>query len=491
MSMHAAEAAPRARLRFGDFELDLRSLELFEGTHQIALQPRPAEVLAVLALARGEVVTHEQLRSRVWGEHAQIDVDQSIKTCIKQIRAVLGDDARHPAYIETLPRRGYRFIAPVEPLDDEEEGAAAAVPAEQERGRPRFGRVTFALALVVVVAAILLLRPDPPAGGAGEPVADSPAWGPWLMARQLLAGGGPEALTRAIRLLQEAERLDAEFAPAAASLAVAYTRVNTLSPGERFPAALAAAERALALAPDNAEAHLARGTARFLYEWKWHQARADLDTALAHDPELVAAHSVLAAWFTAAGEESRAVQEIAAMLAADPSSASLRADAGWYYYFLRRHEQAWRECSLAARLGAGSDAQVCMLLAAVAGSSMDRALVAGRTLLAALGAAPAELAAFDAASPPEALRFLYGFWLATLARRGGGWDKGVSDALVPLLLLERTPAALRALEQAIEERSSCLLPFLGVAPLFDSLRADPRFAELLGRVAPLSSRAPR
>lgn len=111
-SLHGTPGA--YRFCFAEYEFDSRSLELCRMGESVTLQPRPARVLAVLMQAGGELVTPEELRRQVWGEHLSIDFGQSLKTCIKQIRSALGDDARAPRFVETLPRRGYRFIAPVQ-----------------------------------------------------------------------------------------------------------------------------------------------------------------------------------------------------------------------------------------------------------------------------------------------------------------------------------------------------------------------------------------
>jgi DNA-binding winged helix-turn-helix (wHTH) protein/TolB-like protein/tetratricopeptide (TPR) repeat protein len=100
------------RLLFDEFEFHPGSGELFRGGAPVSLQPQPAKVLEALAGRTGEVVTREEIRQLVWGE-AFVDFDASLNFCIKQIRRALGDSATIPRYIETIPRRGYRFLRPV------------------------------------------------------------------------------------------------------------------------------------------------------------------------------------------------------------------------------------------------------------------------------------------------------------------------------------------------------------------------------------------
>jgi TolB-like protein len=99
--------------RFGAFELDLRSGELRKKGVRIRLQEQPFEVLTVLLQRPGEVVTREELRSAIWPADTFVDFDNSLNTAINKLREALGDSADSPRFIETLPRRGYRFIAPV------------------------------------------------------------------------------------------------------------------------------------------------------------------------------------------------------------------------------------------------------------------------------------------------------------------------------------------------------------------------------------------
>jgi DNA-binding winged helix-turn-helix (wHTH) protein/TolB-like protein/Tfp pilus assembly protein PilF len=101
-------------LRFGVFELNLVSEELRKFGTPIKLAPQPFKVLALLASQSGQVVTREQIQLQVWGEDTYVDFEQGMNHCIKQIRNALSDTADTPRYIETLPRRGYRFIVPVE-----------------------------------------------------------------------------------------------------------------------------------------------------------------------------------------------------------------------------------------------------------------------------------------------------------------------------------------------------------------------------------------
>ena len=100
-------------VRFGLFEADLKTGELRRGGAKVPLQGQPFQVCAILLSRSGELVTREELRKQVWPEDTFVDFDHALNTAITKIRLALGDEADNPRFVETLPRRGYRFIAPV------------------------------------------------------------------------------------------------------------------------------------------------------------------------------------------------------------------------------------------------------------------------------------------------------------------------------------------------------------------------------------------
>src|SRR5438876_342648 len=108
--MHLGTQNPSV-IRFENYELDLAAEELRKQGSSLKLQPQPFKILAYLASHSGELITRQELRDHVWPGDTFVDFDLAINQAIKQIRAVLNDDAERPRVIATLPRRGYRFIA--------------------------------------------------------------------------------------------------------------------------------------------------------------------------------------------------------------------------------------------------------------------------------------------------------------------------------------------------------------------------------------------
>jgi eukaryotic-like serine/threonine-protein kinase len=109
----ALPAQPSRLIRFGAFELDAVNGELRKAGVSLKMHPQPLRVLLLLAEHAGQAVTREEIQHCLWRDNTFVDFERGINFCINQIRTALGDDAEKPRYVETLPRRGYRFIATV------------------------------------------------------------------------------------------------------------------------------------------------------------------------------------------------------------------------------------------------------------------------------------------------------------------------------------------------------------------------------------------
>jgi TolB-like protein/DNA-binding winged helix-turn-helix (wHTH) protein/Tfp pilus assembly protein PilF len=142
---------------FGPFELDLHSGELFKHGSRIKLQGQPIQILRILLEQPGKLVTREEISQKLWPSDTFVDFEHSLNTAVKKLRTALGDEAETPRYIETLPRRGYRFVGeikesiPVEP----EPALPASVPpstAPVKVSLPRWNRLAVLLGSIAVVA---------------------------------------------------------------------------------------------------------------------------------------------------------------------------------------------------------------------------------------------------------------------------------------------------------------------------------------------------
>lgn len=119
----ATRASMRPLIRFGTFQLDTQAGQLLKNGRVVRLKPQPLRLLQLLLSRPGDLVTRDEIREVLWGMETFVDFEQGMNTAVRQIREALGDDAETPIFVETVPKRGYRFIAPVD------SGAPAPAPA--------------------------------------------------------------------------------------------------------------------------------------------------------------------------------------------------------------------------------------------------------------------------------------------------------------------------------------------------------------------------
>ena len=171
---------PSPIVRFGVFEFDVETGDLWNEGHLIRLQEQPRQVLQLLLSHAGELVTREALRAELWPDETFVDFDAGVNVAVNKIRHALRDSASSPRFIETLPRRGYRFIAPVAPVPSHadvpgqvpDDGSAAVVSSEDQnpwfrtaigrRGTRWFALLLGSVAVVVagISAGVFLSRAD-------------------------------------------------------------------------------------------------------------------------------------------------------------------------------------------------------------------------------------------------------------------------------------------------------------------------------------------
>jgi len=130
-------AFPARYIRFGAFQIDLRREEVFQNGQRLKIQVKVYQTLLMFVARAGEVVTREEVRQRLWSGQFQEDVDTNINTAMSKLRQALDDSPEDPSYIETIPRRGYRFLAAVE-FSDSPAGSAEAPANDAGRIKTEF-----------------------------------------------------------------------------------------------------------------------------------------------------------------------------------------------------------------------------------------------------------------------------------------------------------------------------------------------------------------
>jgi len=138
-------------LRFGTFELDLRSGELRKNGSRVSVQDQPLQILSLLLERPGELVTREELRQRLWPADTFVDFEHGLNAAVKRLRDALGDSAEIPRFVETAPRRGYRFVARVDGV------APSATAKRRAMVHPR-GWIALAIPAALIAVALAIPR---------------------------------------------------------------------------------------------------------------------------------------------------------------------------------------------------------------------------------------------------------------------------------------------------------------------------------------------
>ena len=304
---------PQPRFRhFAGFRLDTVSRELTaaDGT-VVALAAKAFDVLVYLIEHRDRVVDKDELLATVWS--GRVVEENTLTQAISALRRGLGTGAGDHRYVLTVPGRGYRFIAELEPSAT----TTAKAPTPAARTRARRGAIVLAVVCLLAVMFAVIPRDRRPSGAdAGQPVAGTPAGEAasrvahspcdgadpqahraYLRGRLLLDRPAPDTLDTAMAAFTDAIARDPTCARAWAGVAAVQRLRAELAdqdPRRAFALSIAAVDRALAIDPDSAEAHVGRAYYQSLFEWDWQAAEETLRHALALDPGLAEAHLAMA-----------------------------------------------------------------------------------------------------------------------------------------------------------------------------------------------------
>jgi DNA-binding winged helix-turn-helix (wHTH) protein/tetratricopeptide (TPR) repeat protein len=517
-------------VRFGQFEANLSTGELFRDGRRARLQHQPFEVLRVLLEKPGALVTRDDLRRRLWPDGITVEFDHSLNKCVAKLRDALGDSATNPRFIETLPKRGYRFLAPVvvEPfgIATEMNAAAAAAPPSSDAadatfegvehlsappvvvarsGSPtaRLGRlrrplglwVAAACALMVVVAAGLTLvsgkanargaaaNAGPRVPGASRPI--YAARDAHDRARVALSRRTPDALTSAVEQFERAVMLSPRYAEAHVGLAEAWSLLASYGltdPREGMPRARAAATHALALDPSLARAHATLARTAMVFDWDWRTASWHFARALELEGGDATTRQWHAYFLSALGRHDEAIAEARRAVAAEPLSLNANTALGLVLYLARRYDESVDQLTRTLAIDPEfAQARRDLGLALVMQGRLSEAVAALRrawTINEQSPTARAELAwahalAGDVASARAALKQLE-------ERRTRTFVPPDAIALI-YSGLGRQDDAAAWLQRAFDMRLASLA-HLPVDPMWDDARKHPRVRELVERI---------
>lgn len=364
-----ADVSANFVVRFGVFEADLRSGELRKSGTKVKIQELPFRALKLLLSRPNEVLSREDLRQILWPDGVYVDFDRGVISAINRLRDALGDSAENPIFIETVGRRGYRWIAPthIEPpaeaairaerkdvVVDEAAAPAAAHHLNLNGNWPGKWKFLFVVPALAVIFAAGHYWPRHDAANAGPsrsnsgkantpapPTSSTPGLAHraanreaeefYLKGRYYWEKRTPESLTKAVDFFTQAIVHDPNFAQAYVGLADCYNllREYTVMPSsEAYPRAQAAAKRAVELDPQSSEAHASLAFVSFFGMWDVVTADREFRRAIELDPNNAAAHHWYATYLMCLRRHSESLAEIERARSLDPASKSVLADKG-------------------------------------------------------------------------------------------------------------------------------------------------------------------
>jgi TolB-like protein/Tfp pilus assembly protein PilF len=570
------------RVRFGVFEADLRTGELTKHGMRLRLQEQPFQLLAILLEKPGELVTREELRRRLWPQ-ITVDFDHGVNKAIGKVRYALGDSAGKPRFIETVARRGYRFLAdvavvrdgqalavlagpirslavlPLENLSNESsedyfadgmteelitqlgqirslrvisrtsvmtyksgrkslteiarelhveavvEGSVLrsgdqvrinaqliAVPADRHMWAQSYaGDLCDTLALQSRVANAIAeqirttLDPRERAVLAKPKVVNPEAYEAYLKGRYFWNKRTGDDLKKATAYFTRAIEIDANYAEAYCGLADSYAlsgdwKYGVLPSREAFAQAKAAAAKALALDDGLGEAHASLALALDLYDWAWKAAEAEYQRAIELKPGYAPAHQWYSWHLIMMGRNSEGISELRKAESLDPLSLIISADITNALRVVRRYDEAVQQSKKTLELDANFAVGHFELGQTFVQMKLyDRAIAELQRAIELSG----HSGAFD-----SNLAYVYGVsgrteeaakMLKDLETRHNGNPSVAADIALIYVGLGDRDQAMMWLNRAYDARfkASILLH-----PVFDPLRADVRFKDLLGRI---------
>ncbi len=568
---------PGSLFRFNGFELDAGNFELRRSGQRVQLQKIPLELLLMLVERNGQLVTRDEIVEKVWGKDFFLDVDSAVSTAVRKIRHALGDDPAEPKYIETVPTKGYKFIAvsqrlngpvrdsisagliiavlPLEDSSDDSEdyfsegmtegiltqlgrlnphlgviARTSVMPYKstrksirrigQELGaayvlegsvRRRAGKVRVAVRLIetegqthiwaesyerelddvfrlqdrlaheIACQISLRLKVDPPTPSYAGLRVSRDAYEAYLKGRYFWNKRTGPGAVKSVEHFEESIRLDPLFAPAHAGLADVYVFQGIQGirlPADTYPKAEAAALKALAVDNSLADALCSLACIQGLYHWNWTTAEPLFRRAIELNPSYAAARFFYAGVLSEIGHFEEALSQIAIAREIDPLSVSTLAFGGYICYRARQYERANEQIGKALEMdphlptiqwyrGLVLEQQEEFGSAIQAHAEAVRLSMGQPLFVAALGHACARagrkqeaLGALDKLLKLSALRYVSPLEIAVVH-----------------IGLEDTNAAIEWLQKAYDQRVTRMRALLD--PLFDRLRLDSRYIELI------------
>ncbi len=374
--MGSAQLTPDL-IRFGVFEADLRAGELRRNGVKVRLQDLPFRVLALMLSRPGQVISREELRQALWPADVFVDFEQGISSAVMRLRDALRDSADNPIFIETIERRGYRWIGPIHPPEpvkqesqnnprDEVRGkevtavnapaslGVASAPAAHPPHSSAWRTLIFVPAVLLLLLAVWMFRPVHRGAKASVASGSIPARTPrapanreaedlYLKGRYYWNKRTPESLNQAVDAFSQAIARDPNYAEAYVGLSDSYNLLREFSAipaNEAYFKAFAAAKKAVELDPDSADAHASLAFLSFWGMWDVNDAEKEFRRAIELDPNNAKAHHWFATFLHGIRHHDEALAEIEVARKLDPNASSVLADKGLLLWEAGHREEA-------------------------------------------------------------------------------------------------------------------------------------------------------
>jgi DNA-binding winged helix-turn-helix (wHTH) protein/Tfp pilus assembly protein PilF len=449
----------RSLFRFGRFSLDENDRMLLCEGRRVPLAPRVLQTLLILLRHRGHVVEKTFLMKELWPD--DFVEEGNLAQNIFVLRRVLGDSTNDPHFIETVPGRGYRFVASV---DDNQSNAEISMARDRNgpNTKQEFSRQQYA-------------EPDS-------------AYRHYLRGRFFWSKCSKESLEKSLDCFNQALALAPGYAAAYAGLADSYFRLSTSywPPKDAYPKAMAAVLKALELDETLAEAHAVLGIIKTRCDWDWIAARKAFERAIEINPDYPTAHQWYGNYLDSLGRFEDALREKRRALELDPLSLSIHVSIGTTYWMMEKAPEALGKIYDALELDKNFLPAVLQLgfvneLSGNLSQSIDNLEQAlemddSPTIQACLGRAYALAglrdkaeAIIDSLKAQSARRYVSAYVLALTTQALGSADD-----------------TLAWLEKAYEDHDEFLC-WIKVDPRLNSLRNDSRYFDLVNRVFALQS----
>ncbi|MBV8673302.1 MAG: winged helix-turn-helix domain-containing protein [Acidobacteriaceae bacterium] len=356
---------------FGPFRLLPSEHLLLRGDTAIPLAPKSFELLVVLVTRHGQLLTRDELMQAIWPDSFVEEINLTVN--ISLLRKVLGEQSDGRQYIATVPKRGYRFDAPIREAGQIAEEAAPAapllpsVPASSDSAPAQLAPETRrarslalkwpAIAIIVLIVAGIawityrrLVNPkSTEATHAGASRAhdtvNSQALELYTQGRALWAKRSPESVQKSIEMFRQAIAIDPNYAAAYAGLADAYILAGSygnsfLAPRTAMPKAKEAVEKALALDTNSPEAHTSLAYIKLTYDWDWKGAEAEFRRALDLDPNYINAHHWYSHELMAQGRVQESHFQSEEALNLEPANVLMNEHMAWHHLMAREYDRS-------------------------------------------------------------------------------------------------------------------------------------------------------